>query len=285
MCELHANAKLKRDPTRTTKLRSRYEAELVRRFKVVRAAIIREVATKDGFGLKTNKGRFEFDNDRRKINGFMSWLESLTAQQVLGVQVGTPVASAAERAWTNTYISSAYTSGMTRSASQLRKGGVKVSDTWVSAAFNRPIHADRVGILYTRNFRNLRDITEKMDTQISQVLAQGIAQGDNPITIARALTDRVDKIGITRARTLARTEIINAHAEATLNGFQEAGIEGVEVEAEWATAGDDLVCPICEALEGRVYKMDEARGMIPAHPNCRCAWLPLVKNGTGIELK
>jgi ADP-ribosyltransferase exoenzyme len=41
------------------------------------------------------------------------------------------------------------------------------------------------------------------------------------------------------------------------------------------TAGDDLVCPICEGIaEDGPYDIDEARSLIPAHPWCRCAFVP-----------
>lgn len=43
----------------------------------------------------------------------------------------------------------------------------------------------------------------------------------------------------------------------------------------WATAGDDFVCPECEALEDQVFTLQTARGMFPLHPNCRCALYPL----------
>ena len=41
------------------------------------------------------------------------------------------------------------------------------------------------------------------------------------------------------------------------------------------TAGDDRVCQDCEdiAADGP-YELDEARALIPAHPNCRCAFIP-----------
>lgn len=42
------------------------------------------------------------------------------------------------------------------------------------------------------------------------------------------------------------------------------------------TAGDDKVCPTCEDIaEGGPYLIDEARGLIPAHPSCRCAFDPV----------
>ena len=44
--------------------------------------------------------------------------------------------------------------------------------------------------------------------------------------------------------------------------------------AEWSTAGDDLVCPLCEPLEGIVMSIKDARDMLPRHTNCRCMWIP-----------
>jgi hypothetical protein len=46
-------------------------------------------------------------------------------------------------------------------------------------------------------------------------------------------------------------------------------------EVEVLTAGDDLVCPECEEISADgPYTIDEARSLIPAHPNCRCAFVP-----------
>jgi len=42
------------------------------------------------------------------------------------------------------------------------------------------------------------------------------------------------------------------------------------------TAGDDKVCPRCEDIaDSGPYTIDEARGLIPAHPSCRCAFDPV----------
>lgn len=41
------------------------------------------------------------------------------------------------------------------------------------------------------------------------------------------------------------------------------------------TAGDDRVCPICEDIsEGGPYTINRARSLIPAHPRCRCVFIP-----------
>jgi len=80
---------------------------------------------------------------------------------------------------------------------------------------------------------------------------------------------------------MARTELANAYAEAQLDAFQQLGIDEVGVLAEWLTAGDDRVCELCGSLEGRTFTVEEARGMIPQHPQCRCAWLPAIPDRRG----
>ena len=47
--------------------------------------------------------------------------------------------------------------------------------------------------------------------------------------------------------------------------FEALGVEELGVAVEWATAGDEAVCELCEALEGVVLKIEEARGMLPRH--------------------
>lgn len=280
------------DPTGTTAIRARYERDLVRRFRQLRIGVLKAVGRDDVLGLSPIKDAlpklmlirdaiqtpppkaFQFLRKDAKVSSFMGWLRQAEDDGILAVQQGTPIEMAAQQSWQNTYIDTAYQKGIRDAGAKLKKAK-KQAGPFIGQ-FNAPIHADAVGLIYTRAFNDLDGITKAMDTQISRVLAQGLAEGRGPMDVARKLADRVDKIGVTRARVIARTEIINAHAEASLNMFEEAGVIGVEVEAELATAGDEAVCEECEALEGQVYSIEEARGLIPVHPNCRCAFLPVV---------
>ena len=46
-------------------------------------------------------------------------------------------------------------------------------------------------------------------------------------------------------------------------------------EVDVLTAGDNNVCPVCEEIsEDGPYDLDTAEGLIPAHPFCRCAFVP-----------
>jgi hypothetical protein len=75
---------------------------------------------------------------------------------------------------------------------------------------------------------------------------------------------RVSRKQTPSARTIGRIRA------AELNVARRLG-ENVNVR----TAGDDDVCPVCEAIsEEGPYSIDTARSLIPAHPHCRCVFVP-----------
>lgn len=262
----------------------------------LKRAIVQVVGVNDVFGLRepalllnasttpilTNvaipgQGAYKFLRSSDKVDTFMSWLQEAQKDSILEVSTGTARSVTGSGAWTDVYIETAYQKGLGAAGTHLKKQGFDISENYVQASFLNPVHADRAGLIFTRAFNELQGITAAMDQQISRVLAQGIAEGKGPKAISRDLLDRVDKIAKPRAETLARTEVIGAHAEAALNSYKEAGLNEVQADVEFATAGDSRVCPRCEALEGQVFTIMEASGMIPVHPNCRCTWLPIVK--------
>jgi SPP1 gp7 family putative phage head morphogenesis protein len=273
---------LRKDPTRTLTIRRAFEAELVRRFNKLKRAVTEVLSDPDVFGprLATNRGRFEFTRSDQKADAFMGWLrdqeQSGAIRLIERSSTGSP--GALDQRWANLYVDSAYQAGIRRARAEMRAAGRDVPpDVGPGAAFNQPFHADRVGMIYSRVYTDLAGITSAMDQQISRVLAQGIVDGRNPMDIARDINGRIDAIGIARARTLARTEVIRAHHSANVAEYRAAGVLGVDVLAEWVTAGDDLVCPECESLAADgPYTIDDIEGMIPAHPNCRCVAVPML---------
>lgn len=302
------------DPTGTGMIRRRFESEMKRRFNALKNLIKTAIIEMDVLGIGQSSGvekrlqaamfnrvfkptemamgdavpstrAFAFARRSDQVAAFMEWLREEQARGILGIARGAAIRQSADQSWMNIYIDTAYQKGIRDASNKMRSSGAKINESWVSGGFNRPIHADRVGLIYTRAYQDLRGITEAMSQKVSRSLALGIAEGRGPLDIARAILAEIDGITRSRAIVLARTEVIGAHAEASLNTYKEAGVEGVEVEAEFRTAGDDRVCPECEELEGETYDIEEARGVIPVHPQCRCAWLPKVVNGTGITLQ
>jgi len=145
---------------------------------------------------------------------------------------------------------------------------------FMSSAFHRPVSVERVKVLASRTYTEMKGITEAMSQQMSRVLVDGLIAGQSPREVAKALNERVDAIGKARAFTLARTEIIRAHANGALDGLEELGVTEVGVAVEWSTAKDGRVCPMCAAMQGVVFTIEEARGLIPAHAGCRCSPIP-----------
>lgn len=280
----HAQAN-RYDPTQTTRLRQTFEGDLAKRFRKLKGAINRVLLDDDALGLKNNLRQFNFPRSDDKVSAFMKWLLEQQRANGLEIVIG-QTSRAGNAAWANLYIRSAYRRGLASAATNLRGQGVEVAPAWVTDAFTRPFHADRAGLAFTRTFSELQGITAEMDRQVSRVLAEGLASGMSPQKLARQINGRVDAIGITRARMLARTETIRAHAEASLNAYAEAGVMGVGVQAEWRTAQDASVCAECDAAaQAGPYTIDEARTMIPLHPNCRCAWTPVVEDPRKVALR
>jgi len=298
------------DPTHTTALRNAFARDFKLRFTALKKVIRRAVDEMDCFGLKKEKINvnelnpppiariFEFLSDSKKIEAFMRWLEIQVEKGLLTITEFRQIGSAINEAWTNRYIADSYKRGIMRARSEMKKAGMNIPPLdetgGLDAVFNLPYHLERVGVLYIRVYSELKGITAAMETTISQILSQGMIDGDGPRLIARKLVSAIDgvnmgSLGITdslgrfipaqrRAIILARTEIIRAHHLAMVQEYRNWGLEGVKVLAEWATADDDRVCPICAALEGKIFTLDEVEPLIPRHPQCRCVILPYIED-------
>lgn len=268
------------DPTRTVMLRRRYSADLYKRFRKLKGDIRISLVKNDAFGLKTNipinTRQFAFQRDPQKVESFLIWLQKQVDNDILEVYFGNQLGSAIEELWANTYIRQAYEKGVGRAQTEMLTAGYTLPESLSAiSAMQMPFHIDRVGLLYTRNFTGLKGITDEMSKQISIVLADGMAKGQGPVEIANRINNRVDKIGITRARTLARTETIRAHHLGMVQEMRNWGVVGVTVLAELVTAGDGRVCSLCSPLNHKVYTLKEAEWLIPIHPECRCILIPL----------
>jgi SPP1 gp7 family putative phage head morphogenesis protein len=221
---------------------------------------------------------FEFATSPDKLDAFNRWFKGQVDNGLLGVDPKTHVS----KPWTSKYVESAYKRGQvnaylsTKQAKLLDELGVgsQTQEQFLRDSFSAPETVSKLRLLGTRTYEQLKGISSKMSSDMSRILAQGLADGSNPNRIAKTMSDEIDKISRSRATTIARTEIIHAHAEGQLDAFDELGVKKLGVVAEWSTAGDDRVCPDCQEREGNLYALDEARGLIPLHPNCRCTWVP-----------
>lgn len=279
--------KVKRiDPTRTGLLQRQFLREINKRFAWLYLEIRKLLVDEDAFGLKERTplvlmqmpGEFAFQTSPQKLKTFQRWLKQQVDAGVLEVYgEGVP-----DKPWTYPYVQSAYRVGVTRAYMDTNKQALATSPEWylgsraqfIQTTLNQPAFMSMVTLLGTRSFEQLRGISATMSQQLNRVMAMGIAHGWGPLKIASDMKKTIAGLSISRARMIARTEIVNAHAIGQLNAFRLLGVEELGIMAEWSTAGDERVCSECGELEGQTFTIDEAEGMIPLHPNCRCAWIP-----------
>jgi SPP1 gp7 family putative phage head morphogenesis protein len=268
---------LRIDPSRTATAQRRFQGDMVRRFKAVNKKIVELIVTNDSLGLVQNiQAEFwQFESNPDKVKKYRRWLQTQIDNDILSVNiVGDP--------WTAPYIESNYRKGITRAYTDSKREFSKehpeafyaTRQQYLETSFSSPVSANKVELLYNRAFTDLEGVTGAMDSQLSGLLANGLAEGRSPAYIARQMSKQIRTLTNTRAKVIARTEMMHAFAEGQLDTFEKLGVDELVVMAEWSTAGDDRVCPLCEPLEATIMTVEEARGMIPRHPNCRCIWIP-----------
>lgn len=296
--------KVPKDPTQTAGIFRQWQADIRRRFNELKKDIQREVVDKDIFGLSPVKNgvlilqqdkivlqprHYRFKTDQEKLDGFLAWLAEEIDAGILEVieREGPQIVN--HSGWQNKYLRACYAKGATNAEIMLKalygeelvKGIAFEDATGIAYHLRGPVHASKVAELYSRSFHELKGITEAMSQQIGRVLAEGLALGKNPNTIAYDIRNRVDKIGITRARTLARTETAYAQNVGTINHakLQEKYLDE-EIKFQWLTAGDNKVRPEHQKRSGRVFTKDEALELI-GDVNCRCALMPYMESVQG----
>lgn len=266
------------DPTRTTVLRNRFATEGRKRFnELIRK--IKEAFKKDGlFGF------YDLFKDTESISAFVDWITTQADNYIVSN-------------WVNKYVIDSYRRGLLRARNELIKAGYKVpvlTMNDVNMLITSSVHKQAIELLTNQIMSGLKNIVLQMSQQINMVITNGVLSGDSQQLLLRKILAVITgkdahELGISniigkfvpvkkRIETLARTETIRAHHTANINEYENWGVQGVIVVAEWVTAHDEKVCSHCAGMEGKVFTLNQIRSMIPAHPNCRCIALPKIVN-------
>lgn len=135
--------------------------------------------------------------------------------------------------------------------------------------------ANALQLIMSMTFDSISGITAAMSASIVQALSNGLIAGDSPYDIAKVIAN-LTGVSITKAERIARTAIIKAYAEGQLAALTDMGVTTVGAKVEFTATPDSRVCPFCIRLNKKVYKVEDAHGIIPLHPNCRCSWIPVL---------
>ncbi len=281
------------DPQNLVDEKRRLGGAIAGRFRDLKGLVIADLIERDALGLSlsgsTAVGESSISvtsgashlsetrgSDAEKVAAVGDWLRRATTNEVLETEpFGNDISG---NHYTSTYVTGAYETGIRHADRSARAAGYDVPDEEAAAVAGAGNHANRIESHNRRVVDDLRGVTTATATQATRQFSDEFSSGNRSrYQLADEINDRVDKIGITRGRTLARVGLARAHHDGSMERFGELGIELVTGRAEhvrFTTAGDSGVCAQCRFLEGNVYTLEEARGMIPQHPGCRCVFLP-----------
>ncbi len=130
--------------------------------------------------------------------------------------------------------------------------------------------------IYEELLENSLDRVSEMEKntieQVRKILAEGYQEGEG----WKELKNKIEKIvkNPARAEMIAITELGYAYNTSTKNTYKGAGAKKVA----WHASIDIKTCDTCRSLHGQVFDIDNAPDN-PAHPRCRCTWLPVFSEG------
>ena len=287
-----------KDPSLTLTLRTQLGSNFSRRFKEISADSRKKIVNENFFSgikktnntnninsLKTNQ--YSYPSSPSKIAEFLDYIQQMIDAKIFERIIIFDNINSPYQLWSNTYIKSAYQRGLEKSQQDLSRMGFAtfLPEASVAAAsyFALPVHIDALNTVYIRMFESLKGITSEMSGQISSILTKGIAEGRSPLELARLISNRIDKIGITRAKRLARTEIVRAYNVASINNYELLDLEiSEDLMVQWWTALDERVRSKHRVWHGDILTFQQARERI-GEPNCRCAVLPYIESINSTE--
>lgn len=123
-------------------------------------------------------------------------------------------------------------------------------------------------------------ITQTTRDMVRDTIARGLGENLG----SRAIVDELQEgfaFSASRAETISRTEIAEANSEAAMVAYRQAVVIGVQLDKEWLLGPNP--CSVCVANAAQeAIPMDEpfqsGHMNTPAHPNCVCATVPVVRS-------
>lgn len=282
------------DPTRTGGLRDMFMNDMTRRTNELKSLIRDALIKHDMFGFsKASPANVQWATTADKVQAFGEWLHATMNLTILRDNGG---------GWVGMYVGGGYKKGLDH-ARLMTEQAIDVD----------PTRGDVHSVKAMNELRGIAAATEQhVNRSLSASVISGLKPADiaaqlldriDDIAIRRteilcdmsvvnahaeASLDAFEALGIERVGIMAEMcPVIGDESPSKEEELEQVNREHRKVRriptkkpSNWRqylrfrTADDDDVCPTCEALEGNVYLIKEARGLIPVHPHCRCAFVP-----------
>ena len=141
-------------------------------------------------------------------------------------------------------------------------------DEWLGFE-SAPLYAFVRQFIESYNFNEVTGGIRKRK-KLKSVFTEAFYTGMN----LRQLAGEIEAIGFDaeNSEAIARTETIRIANEAKLLQAESKDYKKVMFTATL----DNVTCKKCKELDGKVFGIKKAQGMIPLHPFCRCSWRVMV---------
>lgn len=160
-------------------------------------------------------------------------------------------------------------------------------------AMTEDVYADLIQSLMGGQWRTQFETElDSLTIEIRRAIGQGVINGEGIDEVMRRVSQsmgvstdrRRGKVGSAERQSYrANFNRVQAITRTIINQISNAGaISAYKANSdilsgyEWLTAEDERVCPICADLDHTVYSFHNKK-QPPAHPNCRCTVIPVIK--------
>lgn len=284
--------KNKKNPVQTGRLERVSFADTRRRFKRI---------TKDIMALLERIPRQKIDADTGEVVVnqvvYEYLLDAFQLQRIteqIGLIINRDLTNEFGRWYLEPYVTDAYAQGTAESVINLQSIGGDEYGRTIEQVLSSQAYRDRILFTVTRVFELMEGFSEDMRVDLSRVLGEAMAAGDNPRSVAKKIRDRIG-VNQSRALRIARTEISQAHRRARWQEAESASRQlGITTKMLHISA---LIAPVNgkggtrathAARHGRVFTRKEIEDWYQVDGNainCRCSQVEILvdKKGNPID--
>lgn len=159
-----------------------------------------------------------------------------------------------------------YSEAFTKTAAKI---GLSVDWNLVKPEFvARAIATPIAGKIFSdRVWENTNELANRIYNDIIRCVEIGI----RPREIAKQIKDDFG-VSAYQAARLVNTELAKVVSDAQLDVYRNSGVVD---KIMWMATLESNTCDYCAEMDGKEFLLNDAP-KIPAHPNCRCCYVPIV---------
>ncbi|WP_435631491.1 phage minor head protein [Carnimonas bestiolae] len=147
-------------------------------------------------------------------------------------------------------------------------------------------YQSRISTLSSRVFNEMDGFNSRLRTELRRTLTDGMVRGDGMDDISKAVTNRLG-VNESRALTITRTEINNAHRNAIWDQDQDAQDIGINTRLLWFSALSPTTREWHASRHGKIYTREDVEdfyGRDGNAVNCKCTQSSIIVDEKGNPL-